>query len=127
MATIRYYPSDGAPVLFGVHKPVTTIGRELGNDVHVADPSVADHHVQIVFNGRDFQLEEVDRTAEILINGKKKRRARLVNGDRITLGHAQLGFSMFSEVAPDGVGGERQRHAADEMAWCGGCTRSASG
>ncbi len=117
MATIRYYPSDGAPAHFGVHKPVTTVGRDLGNDVHVADPSVADHHVQIVFNGRDFQLEEVDRAAEILINGKKKRRARLVNGDRITLGRAQLGFSMFSEVASDRGGAESQRAASDEMAW----------
>jgi transcriptional regulator with GAF, ATPase, and Fis domain len=98
MATVRYYPPDGAPLLFPVHKPVTTIGRALGNDIAVADRSVSEHHAQIVFNGRDFQLEEVDRDAEILINGKRKRRARLVNGDRLTLGDAQLGFSIFSEM-----------------------------
>lgn len=98
MATVRYFPSDGTQVLVGLHKPVTTIGRALGNDIHVPDASVASHHVQIVFNGRDFQLEEVDREAEILINGKKKRRARLCNGDRVTLGRAQLGFSMFTET-----------------------------
>ncbi len=97
MATIRYFPSDGAQVLVALHKPITTIGRALGNDIHLPDASVAAHHVQIVFNGRDFQLEEVDREAEILINGKKKRRARLCNADRIILGRAQLGFSMFSE------------------------------
>jgi transcriptional regulator with GAF, ATPase, and Fis domain len=97
MALVRYYPSDGAPLLVAIHKPVTTIGRSLDNDVRVADPSVADHHAQIVFDGRDFQLEEVDKTGEILINGKKKRRARLVNGDRLSLGKAQLGFSMFTE------------------------------
>ncbi|MBK8999877.1 MAG: sigma 54-interacting transcriptional regulator [Myxococcales bacterium] len=101
MALVRYYPSDGAPVLTPLHKPVTTIGRALDNDVRLPDPSAAEHHAQIVFDGRDFQLEEIDRNAEILINGKKKRRARLVNGDRLTLGRAQLGFSMFSEpVAP---------------------------
>jgi transcriptional regulator with GAF, ATPase, and Fis domain len=88
MATIRYYPAEGSPVLYGLHKPITT----------VPDPSVADHHVQILFDGRDFQLEEVTRDGEILINGKKKRRARLVNGDRVTLGRAQIGFSMFSEL-----------------------------
>jgi transcriptional regulator with GAF, ATPase, and Fis domain len=100
MATVRYYLSDGAPILFPVHKPVTTIGRAVDADIQIKDPSVAEHHVQIVFNGRDFQLEEIDRHAEILINGKKKRRARLVNGDRLTLGRAQLGFSMFSELLP---------------------------
>ncbi len=98
MALVRYYPSDGAPVLTPVHKPVTTLGRALDNDVRLPDPSAADHHAQIVFDGRDFQLEEIDRSAEILINGKKKRRARLVNGDRLTLGRAQVGFSMFSEL-----------------------------
>ncbi|HEY3257011.1 MAG TPA: FHA domain-containing protein, partial [Polyangiaceae bacterium] len=77
MATIRFFPSEGAPVLLTLHKPLSTIGRALGNDIHLPDASVAHHHAQIVFNGRDFQLEEVDREAEILINGKKKRRARL--------------------------------------------------
>ena len=66
MATVRYFPSDGAQVLVALHKPVTTVGRALGNDIHLPDASVASHHVQIVFNGRDFQLEEVDREAEIL-------------------------------------------------------------
>jgi transcriptional regulator with GAF, ATPase, and Fis domain len=99
MATVRYYPSDGAPLLVALHKPVTTLGRALDNDVAIADPSVSQHHAQIVFDGRDFQLEEIDRTGEILINGKKKRRARLVNGDRLTLGKAQLGFSLFTEVS----------------------------
>src|SRR5687768_11971231 len=97
MATVRYFASDGASILVPLHKPVTTLGRALGNDIHLPEPSVASHHAQIVFNGRDFQLEEVDGQGEILINGKKKRRARLVNGDRVTLGRAQLGFSMFTE------------------------------
>jgi transcriptional regulator with GAF, ATPase, and Fis domain len=98
MALVRYFPSEGTPKLFAIHRPVTTIGRALGNDVHVPDATVHQYHAQIVFNGRDFQLEEVDHSAEILINGKRKRRARLVNGDRLTLGQAQLSFSMFSEL-----------------------------
>src|SRR6186713_1517625 len=97
MATIRFFPSEGAPVLLALHKPLSTIGRALGNDIHLPDASVASHHAQIVFNGRDFQLEEADREAEILINGKKKRRARLANGDRLQLGRAMLGFTMFTE------------------------------
>ena len=81
MATVRYFPNDGPPISTALHKPVTTLGRALGNDIHLPDASVAHHHAQIVFNGRDFQLEELDREGEILINGKKKRRARLANGE----------------------------------------------
>src|SRR6187455_1346629 len=101
MAIVRYFPTEGAPVLVPLHKPVTTLGRALGNDIAIPDPSVAHHHAQIVFNGRDFQLEEADREGEILINGKKKRRGRLAHGDRVTLGRAQLGFSMFTELEVD--------------------------
>jgi transcriptional regulator with GAF, ATPase, and Fis domain len=125
MATLRYFPPDGAPVLVALHKPITTVGRAMGNDIHLPDASVASHHAQIVFNGRDFQLEETDRDAEILINGKKKRRARLASGDRIQLGRAMLGFSMFTELpveepkradqaAGSEIGGLRRLHAFSE-------------
>ncbi|MET0413851.1 MAG: sigma 54-interacting transcriptional regulator [Polyangiaceae bacterium] len=100
MATLRYFPSRGTPKLIPLHKPLTVLGRGSGNDVALPDDGVLQHHAQIVFNGRDFQLEEVDREAEIQINGKKKRRARLADGDRITLGSAQLSFSSFSAL-PD--------------------------
>ncbi len=127
MAIVRYFPAEGAPVIVALHKPVTTVGRALGNDIAIPDASVAHHHAQIVFNGRDFQLEEADRDAEIQINGKKKRRGRLVHGDRVTLGRAQLGFSMFTELDmtpasnPNGSGqpegdiqGLRRLHAFSE-------------
>src|SRR3954454_2937122 len=99
MATLRYFPPEGAPKLLPVHKPLMVIGRGSGNDLSLRGERVLEHHAQIVFNGRDFQIEELDREAEISINGKRKRRARLVNGDRIALGSAELVFSIFSELA----------------------------
>lgn len=95
---LRYFPADGSPRLFAITKPVFTIGRGEGNDVVLREMGVLAHHAQIVYTGRDFQLEELDRGAEILINGKRKRRARLVDGDRLTFGTSHVGFSMFSEA-----------------------------
>jgi transcriptional regulator with GAF, ATPase, and Fis domain len=100
MPTLRFFPPSGSPQLFAVHKPITTLGRALGNDIHVPDASVLSHHAQIVFNGRDFEVEVLDKDAVLAINGKRKRRARLVNGDRLNLGEAQLAFSMFSDTVP---------------------------
>ena len=97
MPTLKWFPPEGAPHTFVLHKPVSTIGRALGNDVVVKSEKIAETHAQILFDGRDFNLEEVDRHGEILINGKKKRRARLVHGDRLVLGDAELAFSMFDE------------------------------
>ena len=97
MPTLKWFPPEGAPRVFPLYKPVSTVGRALGNDVAVPTKLIAETHVQVLFDGRDFNLEEVDRTGEILINGKKKRRARLVHGDRLTLGDAEMQFSMFDE------------------------------
>lgn len=98
MATLRYFPPNREPVLIAIHKPVTTLGRELGNDVALEEADVAEHHAQIVFDGRDFQVQELDPEGKIHVNGRRKRRARLVNGDRLQLGSAQIGFSLFSET-----------------------------
>jgi transcriptional regulator with GAF, ATPase, and Fis domain len=96
-----------------LHKPVTTVGRALGNDVALAGDGLAETHAQVLFDGRDFNLEEVDKQADILVNGKKKRRARLVHGDRVTLGDVALSFSMFDEPARQGAGGQ---HPSGERA-----------
>jgi transcriptional regulator with GAF, ATPase, and Fis domain len=101
---------------------VSTIGQALGNDVCVKGERVAQTHAQVLFDGRDFNLEEVDKQAEILINGKKKRRARLVHGDRITLGDTEVAFSMFDEprAAPRPDGASPAPHApalSDTQLW----------
>src|SRR5258705_12788539 len=103
MPTLKYFPPQGGPREYSVHKAVTTIGKSLDNDLSIASPDVVEHHAQIIFDGRDFNLEEGDnRQAEITINGKKKRRGRLCHGDRLALGSAQFAFSMFADATSSG-------------------------
>jgi transcriptional regulator with GAF, ATPase, and Fis domain len=99
MPTLKLLMPQGAPAIYSVHKPMTTLGRALSNDVPLKANGVADHHAQIVFDGRDFVLEEIDTAADIQINRKKKRRARLAHNDTLHLGAAELTFSMFAEPA----------------------------
>jgi len=99
MPTLKCFSTPGAPRLYSVHKPVTTIGKALGNDLAISGAGVREHHAQIAFDGRDFVIEECEREGEIAINGKKKRRARLVHGDRIVLGAAEISFSMFADAS----------------------------
>jgi len=97
MPILKWFPPQGSPRTYVLYKPVSTIGRALGNDVAIATQGIGETHAQVLFDGRDFNLEEVEKSGEILINGKKKRRARLVHGDRLTLGDAELQFSIFDE------------------------------
>lgn len=83
-------------------KSITTIGSAGGNDIAVEARGVAQWHAQIVFDGRDFSLDEVDPVAEIQVNQKRKRRARLTHNDHVTLGECGFVFSMLEEA--EGVG-----------------------
>jgi transcriptional regulator with GAF, ATPase, and Fis domain len=83
--------------VFPIYKKITTIGRMMGNDVCVEGVGVSDYHAQIVFDGRDFNLSEVDRDGAIEINGKSKRRAKLLHNDRLGLGDVELVFSVYDE------------------------------
>src|SRR5258705_1313817 len=111
MPTLKYFPPQGGPREYSVHKAVTTIGKSLDNDLSIASPDVVEHHAQIIFDGRDFNLEEGDnRQAEITINGKKKRRGRLCHGDRLALGSAQFAFSMFADATSSSAADETSDH-----------------
>ncbi len=97
MPSLKWIRPEGRPKVYAVFKKLTSIGRAGGNDIHVEDGSLAEYHAQLVFDGRDFNLNEVDREGEILINGKKKRRCKIQHADRLTLGAVELVFSAFDE------------------------------
>ncbi len=100
MPSLKWTRPEGRPQIFPVYKKITSIGRAGGNDVAIREGGLADYHAQIVFDGKDFNLSEVDRKGEIAINAKKKRRGKILHGDRITLGTVELSFSIFDEAVP---------------------------
>ncbi len=101
MPSIKWVRPAGRPKIFSVYKKITSIGRATANDVTIDDRSIAEHHAQIVFDGKAFNLNEVDLEADIQVNQKKKRRVRLEHGDRIDLGKVELHFSLFDEADKD--------------------------
>jgi len=94
--------------LFPIYKAATTLGSAGGNDVTLDAPGVAAYHAQIVFDGRDFSLDEVDPVAEIQINGRRKRRVRLAHNDHVHLGEAELVFSLLEEAEAPGQRSEAE-------------------
>ena len=114
MPCLRWIGAAGRGQLFPIYKSVTGIGRAGGNDICIDAPGMAEYHAQIVFDGRDFSLDEVDTVAEIQINGKRKRRARLAHNDKVQLGNAELVFSLLEEAESPGGGGPTRGAAGNE-------------
>src|SRR4029079_9237967 len=111
MPCLRWIGAAGRGQLFPIYKAVTSIGRAGGNDVSIDAPGLADYHAQVVFDGRDFSLDEVDPVAEIQINAKRKRRARLAHNDRVLIGEAELVFSLLEEAEAPGASHARESGA----------------
>jgi len=98
MPCLKWMVPNGKPRIFPIYKKITSVGRAGGNDVSVEEESLADYHAQVIFDGREFNFSEVDARAEMLLNGKKKRRGKLLHGDRLTLGTVDLVFSLYDEA-----------------------------
>jgi transcriptional regulator with GAF, ATPase, and Fis domain len=104
MPSLKWIAPTGRPRVFPIFKKITTIGRSGGNDISIEAGGLADYHVQLFFDGKDFNVSEVDTESEIKINGKKKRRGKLFHGDRLGVGSVELVFSLYDEAqvaAPD--------------------------
>ncbi|MBI5517425.1 MAG: sigma 54-interacting transcriptional regulator [Deltaproteobacteria bacterium] len=102
MPCLRWIGPAGRGRLFPIYKSITTLGAAGGNDITLEARGAAPYHAQVVFDGRDFALDEVDPVAEIQVNGKRKRRARLSHNDHVHLGEAELVFSLLEEAEAPG-------------------------
>src|SRR5690606_26248410 len=102
MPSLKWIKPEGRPQIFSIYKKITSIGRAGGNDVAVRADGIADYHAQLVFDGKEFNLSEVDPKGELAINGKKKRRGKILHGDRILIGTIELHFSLFDESVREG-------------------------
>jgi transcriptional regulator with GAF, ATPase, and Fis domain len=114
---LKWSAPVGKPRTFPIFKKITSIGSAGGNDVCIDNGGLADYHAQIIFDGRDFNLSEVDTQGKILINGKKKRRSKLIHNDRLTLGDVELAFSLYDEpaVPVHASTAPKQQEAATEL------------
>ena len=68
------------------------LGRSREADVRVADVNVSRRHAELRQEGAGYWILDLDSTNGIEVNGKRVDRARLRDGDRITLGATEVVF-----------------------------------
>jgi diguanylate cyclase (GGDEF)-like protein len=81
-----------------------TLGRALEADVRINDTEVSRQHAKIVAlhdherNVTDYVLNDLDSRNGTFLNGRRVRRERLDNGDKITIGETILRFDQLDEI-----------------------------
>lgn len=75
------------------------MGRELDNTLRLPDPSISRHHCVLRKVGGGYEIQDLQSSNGVLVNGNRVQASPLRNGDRITLGQVQLTFQdPLSEV-----------------------------
>lgn len=68
------------------------IGRSRDCDIQLEDANVSRRHAEVRQEGPSFWLVDLDSTNGIEINGRKLKRAKLEDGDRLVLGSTEMTF-----------------------------------
>lgn len=68
------------------------LGRSKECDVQVPDANVSRRHAELRHEGSSWWVVDLDSTNGTEVNGKRVPRAKLADGDRITLGETELVF-----------------------------------
>jgi hypothetical protein len=68
------------------------LGRSKECDVQVPDANVSRRHAELRQEGSSWWIVDLDSTNGTEVNGKRVPRAKLADGDRITLGSTELVF-----------------------------------
>ena len=68
------------------------MGRELDNTLRLPDPSISRHHCVLRRMAGGYEIQDLQSSNGVLVNGNRVQSSPLRNGDRITLGQVQLTF-----------------------------------
>jgi transcriptional regulator with GAF, ATPase, and Fis domain len=101
MPSLRVAAPGKGPKVYPLYKKITSIGRSDENDISLDDPLLADSHAHIHFDGRDFNVTSIDRNGDLAVNGKKRKKHRLVHQDVMKIGTTDMTFSLYDEPVTD--------------------------
>ncbi len=77
------------------------IGRTADNDIQIDSEFISRHHAQIFTDDKRSNIEDLNSTNGIYLNGKRIKKKRLRDGDEIELGTYVLEFSEEPSASSD--------------------------
>src|SRR5439155_19823393 len=84
-----------------IDKRRVVIGRAKECDIQVHDANVSRQHAEVRQEGTAFWLVDLDSTNGTEVNGQREQRAKLDDGDKITVGSTEL---LFEAAVPRSAG-----------------------
>jgi pSer/pThr/pTyr-binding forkhead associated (FHA) protein len=79
--------------VFEIEKTETLIGRAPTCDLQIPDDSMSREHAVVLCDGDDANLEDLQSTNGVRVNGKRVRSVELSHGDEIEIGQTKIVFT----------------------------------
>ena len=76
--------------MFDLNVERTTVGRVEDNTLQIGDPSVSSHHAEILLQGPELLIKDLNSTNGTFINGEKITEAVLKPGQVLRFGQVEL-------------------------------------
>ena len=90
MARLNVLLHDEPVLEFDLPAGRTIIGRTSDNDLQIRSKFISRHHAQFVSDPQQTTVEDLNSTNGLVVDGKRVKRHRLVDGDVIHLGEHKL-------------------------------------
>lgn len=84
-----------------ITKSRTVIGRGSDADITVDDSSISRKHVEVLWDGKRAEVNDLGSTNGSLLNGARVSRARLDPDSAIDIGRTHIVFRVIAEAADD--------------------------
>ena len=84
---------------FDLKSAKTTVGRVPDNDFQIGEGSVSSHHAEILLQGKDVLIKDLDSTNGTFINGERITDGVLKPGQILRLGMIEMRLEA-GDVAP---------------------------
>ncbi len=78
---------DGTTASHDLTDDTITLGRVADNMIQIDDASVSSHHAELVRDGDDYILRDLDSTNGTRLNGSAHTEGKLKEGDQIVFGN----------------------------------------
>ena len=98
MPSFRLTAPGCAPIVYHLHKKITSFGSGPDNDLVLPDPLVPDGFA-VHFDGQTYTMF-APKKAEFAVNGKKRSKHKLSHDERIAIGSCELRFAMIDDAPP---------------------------
>lgn len=80
--------------MFPLDRPETTVGREAGRDVLLADPAVSRRHARLLTSSAGVEVVDEGSANGTFVNGQRVDRGRLSPGDEVRFGGSAFRLEM---------------------------------